>query len=273
MIKTTKEQGIEIRKQIQKEFENLNKNKPSHNEKLWTYYVACIIDHSQVKRKEEYLRMFVGTKENIESISEIWFEAQPIPPRKGFYGKSEGNTKLDLAFGGIRQRSYTQTGIEYDSFKDWVCFVEAKFLSDCSGKTSYDPFRNQLARVIENMICFQNEKGERPKRYIFSLLTPRKFRNAENRKTRLFGYKYEDYHVDRAKLLDDIKLGEIAKREDSKWEYPQDFNERVKNKLSMSWVAYEEIIEKELGIEGLDVIEPGKHWQAILEKMKEYLKE
>ncbi len=52
-----------------------------------------------------------------------------------------------------------------------MCFCEAKVLSDCSTSVANDLARNQLARVIENLLTFQRS-GSMPRGLRFSLLTP-----------------------------------------------------------------------------------------------------
>lgn len=159
------------------------------NEKVWTYFIASIIETSQ--NKDYYLSLFTSDNISFPSDMELWFEAQPIPPRKGNSGFSEGNTKLDLSFGNIEKRSGTDSGIQYKIENNgWVCFIEAKLFSDCSNDTSYDPLRNQITRVIENLLCSQNNKVL-PDKTNFSLLTPRIFKN--NSTSKLYGYKYQEY--------------------------------------------------------------------------------
>jgi len=87
----------------------------------------------------------------------------------------EGNTNLDAM-------------IEFvdDEDERHVIFIEAKFLSDISYMTTYNPVRNQIVRNIDAMIDYQGgESDEKSKIEIknkhFLLLTPKVFR------TELFG--------------------------------------------------------------------------------------
>jgi hypothetical protein len=89
-------------------------------------------------------------------------------------------------------------GVAEDS---WVCFVEAKYLADAAGSVTHAPLRNQLTRVIENLLCFQ-AGGTHPSRLHFALLTPQLFR--DHPKVRLYGYKLHDYY-DRDAILEDIE--------------------------------------------------------------------
>lgn len=217
------------------------------NEKVWTCFIASLIEKST--QKNFYLSLFASSTISFPSDIQFWIEAQPLPPRKGYSGFSEGNTKLDLSFGCIEKRDGTDLGIQYKKEPNgWVCFIEAKLFSDSSNDTSYDPLRNQITRVIENLLCFQNE-GVFPEKIYFSLLTPKIFR--DNPKSKLYGYKYLDYQ-NSYNLIYDISKSKIEKRNEKNWFYPPNIVDRI-NVLTYNWVTYEEIIESELNISGLDI--------------------
>ena len=134
MINTTDAQKAEIQKAIKS-------NEFYRNEKVWNFLMADILSNSL--NRNRYIELFCNNKIKIESELDIWYEAEPLSPRKGKFGNSEDNTKLDLAFGNIRLRENTQSGIEYAPEKkgSWVCFVESKYFSDCSTAISHDPLR------------------------------------------------------------------------------------------------------------------------------------
>ena len=183
-IQTTKKQKNEIKKAIQK--------KNWKNEKIWNYLIAHLLNGTKGKK---YLKKFLNNSIKIKTSKDIWFEAQPISPRKGDSGKTEGNTILDLAFGDIDKREKTQSGIEYfppksSKKESWVCFIEAKLFSDCGISVTANPMRNQITRVIENLLCFNNNNNYEPDLF-FTLLTPRDF--YENPNSRLYGYKMREY--------------------------------------------------------------------------------
>ena len=93
MIRTTKEQKNDIIRKI-------NSKSYWHDEKVWTYLYAYLIDKSTNKSK--YIKNILGTENsNTDNIEDLWFESEPISPRKGKRNKSEGNSKIDLAIGGI----------------------------------------------------------------------------------------------------------------------------------------------------------------------------
>lgn len=269
MIRTTDSQKAEIRQAI-------NSNGFYRNEKVWTYLVADILPNSE--HINNYLKLFCNDDTTRNDFDRnIWFESEPIPPRKGSSGNAEGNTKIDLAFGAIRIRKNTQSGIEYNydcarGERNWVCFVEAKLFSDCSTKVSYDPLKNQIARVIENLVCFQGN-GNFPEKLFFTLLTPRLFKS--NPKSRLYGYKMNDYE-DNRNVIEDINLSRIEKRIEERnlmnWSYP-DLTDRLKT-LKIKWITYEEIFEKEYSISELDLTDFKKmqkngKTEGIVKRLKE----
>lgn len=105
--------------------------------------------------------------------------------------------------------------------------IEAKVLSDISYSTSFDIIRNQLARNIDVMLC--NEMIEKPlslrdpSKTIFSLLTPKVFR--DNPKTRLYGFKMKEYKDDIENIKNDLPhLKNI---------------DNIQNKIG--WITFEEI--------------------------------
>ena len=240
MIHTTPAQITEMRNALQK----LNVHR---NEKVWTFLVACLFDRAPDQPK--MIERLCGESLQLPPQAEIWFEGEPISPRKGSAEHSEGNTKLDLAFGHILPRGATAAGIKYGPHQQssWVCFVEAKCLSDCSTTVSYDPIRNQLARVIENLLCFQAE-GKFPERIFFTLLTPRLFKQHPD--ARLYGYKMRHYE-DRERSLADINQCHIERRVAAGYVYP-DLHSRLAT-LRINWASYEDLLEPEFGT-NLDIV-------------------
>jgi len=241
LIRTTDAQKDEIRKAIKS-------NKFYRIEKVWNFLVADILSNSL--NRNHYMELFCNKEIEIDSYLDIWYESEPLSPRKGKSGNSEGNTKLDLAFGNIKNRGNTKSGIEYDPEKkgSWVCFVESKLFSDCSTNVSHDPLRNQIIRVIENLLCFQKD-SKFPQNLFFTLLTPRLFR--ENPKSKLYGYKMDEYKNPKD-ILDAIRTSPIPERYKGNWCYPEDLEDRIKL-LKITWITYEEIFEKEYEIMGLDL--------------------
>jgi len=240
MVKTTSNQFRELKRK-------LANGKVRENEKLWNFLIASILDKKN--NKSRYIRKFTDDLVTEDGF-DIWFESQPLPPRE-----DEGNTALDFSFGDIKRRGYTKSGIEYDLVEDsFVCFVEGKLFSDCSTRVRKDPLRNQLIRIIENLLCFQS-KGKFPDKLYFTLLTPKLFKN--NKGSKLYCYKMQEYWdeesdaVRRDNILRDIGLCRNERRDKLSWRYP-DIHERL-DRLNISWVTYEEILEEEFDMDGLDL--------------------
>jgi len=234
MIKTTPEQLEELKTA-------LGEGNVKKNEKLWNFLIGSILTDSE--DRERFVRKFIDDSVKVGDGFDVWYESQPIPPRE-----RTGNTHLDLSFGGIKGRSGTASGIEYDlDAESWVCFVEGKLFSDCSTRVRHDPLRNQLVRVIENLLGFQKD-GDFPDELYFTLLTPKLFR--ENKRSKLYGYKMQEYQ-DEENILRDIRSCRLEKRSRENWEYPE-IEERL-GQLKLGWITYEEILGVEYRLGELDV--------------------
>jgi hypothetical protein len=247
MIRTTHTQRAEIRNKLTPEIR-------WQNEKIWTYLVADLLD--QAPDQGPLFSMLCGEGVPCTHRLDLWFEAEPLSPRKGTPGVDhESNTKIDLAFGAIRQRTTTASGIEYDEAAphSWACFVEGKHIRrDCDFMSTYDPLRNQLERDIESLLCFQKD-GHFPARIYFILLAPRLLKN--NPRARLYGYRMSEYLADRNRVVEDIERCRIPPRDNLGQHYP-DVRESVR-KLTLRWVSYEDILEQALGQAPIDMLDPG----------------
>jgi len=256
---TTDAQLNEIKKAISK--------KSYQNEKVWTYFVAKILENPNVNKKFPNIRQQVLEYLFDKSISKseidpliIGFEVQPLSPRSGPSGNTEGNTHLDLAIGNITNRGKSSkikgSGIKYNNIDpNMVCFVEAKMFSDLSTGITHDKFRNQMTRVIENLLCFQDNDNRFPDDICFTLLTPRAFKVKP--KYRLYGYKFLDYSNDlitsNSLIKNEIEQLKIKKRSQNEWKYPN-LSERLK-KLRLNWATYEDIFEIYLNLkESIDLL-------------------
>lgn len=119
----------------------------------------------------------------------------------------EGSTNLDLM---IRGES---------NGKPSICFIEAKFLSDISYQTTYNPSRDQIIRNIDcgiDLVLNDEKQVNNFNDFYFLLLTPKVFRtdkfggskNSELAKfgansSRLYCYKmneYKDYEILKSSL-------------------------------------------------------------------------
>jgi hypothetical protein len=206
------------------------------DEQVWTFLVGCgyaIAGEDGVARLTEAL---TGSNQKSPANPKIWFEVLPVSPRK-----REGETHLDLALGTIAVRAGTGAGIKLDDVESpWVCFCEMKWYADIAVSVAYDVHRNQLARVIESALCFQ-DCGRYADQVYVALVTPASFR-AARLKSRLYQYKFEEYNANPASLMADLEACILAKNEQVGWSYPPDLAQRVAS-LSLRWATYDELFE------------------------------
>jgi len=197
-------------------------------EQVWTFAVACGYaaagEHGVLMLTER----LTGSRQKGPASPMIWFECLPIPVRE-----REGATHVDLALGTFARREGTESGVDLeDTDSPWLCFCEMKWLSDISSHVTYDLHRSQLARVIENAVCFRGAERYAKKVYV-DLVTPAIFREAEH-KSRLYQYKFEDYSLDTGSLLGDLTACVLEQK------YPCDLAERIQS-LSLRWMTYDDL--------------------------------
>jgi len=205
------------------------------DEQVWTFLVGCAYAMDGERGVATLSELLTGSRQLPPAGPKIWFEVLPIPPRK-----REGETHLDLALGTIARREGTKSGIELEDVESsWVCFCEMKWYSDISTRVTYDAHRNQLARVIENALCFQGV-GRYADSVQVTLVTPKTFRNAP-RRSRLYQYKFDDYRVP-SQLIEDLEACTLEHRNQPDWSYPSDIAKRTEN-LSLHWTTYDELFE------------------------------
>ena len=199
------------------------------DEQVWTFLAACgyAID---CKGVEKLTKILTGLDLTQPDCAKIWMEVLPLPPRE-----CEGNTNLDLALGTIKCRDETTGGIKLGSQSpSWICFCEMKWYSDISTRVKYDIHRNQLARVIENALYFND--GSRYSDCVYvALVTPKAFKNREVN-SRLYQYKFEEYEADRSQLVKDIEACVLKKRKHASGNVV----DRV-GRLTLRWSTYDEI--------------------------------
>lgn len=220
-----------------------------HDEQVWTllFTYGFVADGNQAGLAQ--LSTVLTEEQEHGQPHHAWIEMKPIPPRQGVAGLSEGNTELDLSCGDMDLRGGI-SGIRYELPVDrdgWLCAVEAKWLSDIAYQTTYDWERNQLVRVIETALTFQ-DAHQFPSRVHVTLLTPAKFYrpNAAVSGSRLYHYKFYEYKaggaVNEAAILNDIENAEIPARAASPvWAYP-DIHQRLPS-LRLHWVTYESLFQ------------------------------
>lgn len=200
------------------------------DEQVWTFLVGCAYAMQGLVGTSSLAQLLTGTSP--PSATKAWFEVLPLPPRQ-----REGNTHLDLAFGSIALRSGTESGIELGrDERSWILFVECKWYSDIACSVSYDKHRNQLARVIENAVYFN--QGDRFAQEVHvSLVTPEVFKSCPAN-SRLYQYKYLEYSkVDTAELVGDLAASCLPHRR----QFPE-IQQRLRC-LHLHWVTYETLFQ------------------------------
>lgn len=219
------------------EYEKIETKNEIKDEQIWTFLVGCGYAAAGKEGIDTISKLLTGSEKLIKDNNNIWFEVLPLPPRK-----DEGNTHLDLAVGNISRRKGTNSGIELsDTEDDWICFCEMKWDSDISTKVSYDLHRNQLIRVIENALSFQNEKNKYSKDIYVTLVTPEEYYNSENY-SRLYQYKFQEYKNDQNYILKDIERSNLNENEFINWKYPDSIKTQINN-LNLNWVTYNDLFE------------------------------
>lgn len=246
MIHTTPKQRASV-------LRALNSPERLEKEKVWTYLVARILDTAA--DKSPYVKVLCGDSATYSGQPfDLWFEAQPLSPRLGVPADDhESNTRIDLAFGAVAQRGNFGSGIEFDpAWPDsWACFVEAKFFSDSASRTTNDPYRNQLERDIESLLCFQ-VNGRFPSKLFFTILTPRKFK--EKSRARHYGYRIKEYQEKPELLVQDIRDFAPPGRTNYGQVYPN-IADRV-GVLTVTWATYEDVLELAFNQPQIDTLDP-----------------
>lgn len=244
LINTTSANKLSLIKKIE-----LMKSKGIlYDETVWTF--LSIIPYTISKKDISYLFNMLTKTLGSFDFDKCWIEALPIPPRI-----NEGNTNLDLAIGDIRSRSLNldennveANGIEYSGNESGsVCFCEMKWYADCSLSVKYHKKRNQIIRIIENLLCFQNDNLH-PDNFYFTLVTPEYFRNEGKPYSRFYSYLIKDYIDNKELILKDIEktkdfleLRSIGK---NNWQYPVSMINEFIDKLKINWISFEELISK-----------------------------
>ena len=204
------------------------------DEQVWTFLVGCGYAMAGAEGLAKLTNVLTGMNLPRPDDARIWLEVLPLPPRNG-----EGSTHVDLAIGSITGRGSSRSGINLRrGSQPWICFCEMKWRSDISLSVKYDPGRNQLARVIENALCFQGEDGYSDEIHV-ALVTPAIFKGPDGNH-KVYQGLFREYESDRARLRQDLDACRLEKRNRPDWKYPQDIAGRV-DRLNLRWPTYEEL--------------------------------
>jgi len=201
-------------------------------EELITFYTFAPLDLRSDKKDlvNEILRS-AGVKETVESMNRISFEKLCQPP-EGYLSWIENEVKKhpikyvrEQAKDHKKRRKPLETATHVDAVietDNFVIFVEMKFTSDISVQTTFNPYRNQLARLIDVGISIAMEKS---KKLVLLLFSPSLF---FVNKSRFYSYKITEYS----------NYEEIQK--DIGWREQHEIEKYV---LAVAWVPLESLVK------------------------------
>jgi hypothetical protein len=208
---------------------------PLVDEQVLTY--LCAYGYAIAPNGPQALARVLLQNDALIYDGKIWFEFLPVSPRH-----QEGETHFDLALGDVQKRSRTHSGLEFTpptTQPSWIAAIEAKLHSDLSALVTYDVFRNQLLRVIENAVTLRDATDNFPARVHVVLLTPKVFK--DHPQTRFYGCKFQEYcpngTVNPAAILADLDRLALPVA------HKCDMAERLSS-LSLHWATYEDVIGK-----------------------------
>ena len=201
-----------------------------NNEETWTFLAACGCAIAGPDGVVLLTEMLTGRSDLPQPESpKIWLEYRPMTPRRG-----EGRTHLDLAVGNVNLEAGAKGGIELACegvTNSWICFCEMKWESDISPGTANDEKRNQLVRVIESAIYFQNRGVFADEVYV-SLVTPEPFKGMQGSE-KLYQRKFAEYESSNFNILEDLYNCKLPSRNQF------DAGERI-DALSLRWPTYDD---------------------------------
>lgn len=217
-----------------------------YDEEAWTFVFCCGYAAAGAAGVALLADLLTQGDRRPPEAPRIWLEVCPIPPRS-----REGNSRIDLAVGDISIRADAPgSGIRLSPGDDsWACFCECKWYRDLSIDVTRDVERNQLTRVVENVLCLQHTDAILPQ-YVrhpfFTLVTPRRFvldQQPPRPLCRLFQHTYREYQTSgREAILRDLSGCGLQRRSEDRWKYPsgEELNEQIDN-LRMNWVTYDDL--------------------------------
>ena len=203
-------------------------------EKLWTFLVACGYAMAGYSGIERLTTILTGKDQPQPTSPRVWLEGMAVQPRI-----REGATHVDLALGSVRRRGASNSGIEFNNAHvSWICFCEMKWNTDISSSVTYDTKRNQLARDIENALCFQRN-GSYPVSVYFAVVAPSFFES----RYPVLRERFAEYNSDRSCLVTDLNECSLQKNSRVDWRCPVDMDARARNALVLRWVDFSELID------------------------------
>ncbi len=207
------------------------------DEQVWTFLAGCGYAISGSEGLASITNILTGADLPQPDDAKIWMEVLPLPPRT-----REGSTHLDLAVGHVARRGNSESGVKLQHGpQSWICFCEMKWDSDISLCVTYDPKRNQLARVIENALCFQDGIRYSDEVHV-ALVTPAIFKLPDS-ESRSYQGMFRGYESDRGKLQHDLDTCRLEKRDSVDWKYPANIGDRIYG-LNLIWPTYDELFSE-----------------------------
>ena len=207
-------------------------NQYDNAEELITFYAFAplILSSNKAPLIDEILRL-AEIKEHVDNVVSVGLERLLQPPQ-GYLAWMQGQVDnhpvkyiREQAQSHKNGNKHLETATHADAFietENFVILVEMKFTADISVDTTFNPCRNQLARLIDAGIDVANAKG---KKLVVFLSTPSGFFET---KSRLYVYKIKDYSA----------LGEI--QEDISWRTQKQIKEHL---LAVKWIPLEDVIK------------------------------
>jgi hypothetical protein len=201
-------------------------------EELITYYVFAplLLRENSGEMVQEILRL-ANIQEHVEGESKLRFEAQLSPPNGYLRWLQTDVLKHPVKYVREQARDHIERGkpLETNTHVDvliesenLLILVEMKFTSDISAQTTFNPRRNQLARLVDVGISEAQKKKDR--RLAALVCSPSE---SFLSKSRLYFYKIQDYS----------NFEEVKK--DIKW---REQKEIVKYVSAVAWVPLEKVI-------------------------------
>jgi hypothetical protein len=179
--------------------QNLNSlaNQYDKAEELITFYAFAPIEirGDEQDLVNDILRL-AGVNETVESVNGVGFE-KLFKPSEGYLSWMENEVRshpIKYVREQAKDHKIRKRPLETDTHVDalvetesLLIFVEVKFTSDIAVGTTFNPERNQLARLIDVGISAAIEKG---KKLVLLLCSPSMF---FVKKSRFYSYKITEY--------------------------------------------------------------------------------
>jgi hypothetical protein len=220
---------------VQNPAKNSNSMNPKLNqydraEELITFYtfVPLVLSLNRVGLVNRILAL-ANVSAFEENVADLGLERQYKPPngylqwimneaKKNPISYVRKQAELQKLIQPLESRTHVDAFIETDKL---LIFFEVKFTSDISYSTTFNPIRNQLARLIDVGLDLNEHNG---KEVLIIIATPRKL---FEKKSRLYCYKIKEYS-DPEKIKEDIEWRSLSSIKD--------------NVLAVRWIALEDLI-------------------------------